>query len=231
MSVFAFTFARGGSKGLPGKNIKELGGIPLIAHSLLLARRMPGIDGVFVSTDCDEIARVAREQGAEVIMRPAELATDNAPEWLAWQHAIRHVQDSGRSFDVFLSLPSTSPLRSEVDVDACIGSLDADTDVVITVTPASRNPYFNMVVRDAEGGSRIVLGEGNTARRQEAPEVFDITTVAYVARPWFILNHKKLFDGRVKSVVVPKERAVDIDDAVDFQLAEILYQNANDSAR
>lgn len=231
MSVFAFTFARGGSKGLPGKNIKELGGIPLIAHSLLLARRMPAIDGVFVSTDCDEIARVAREQGAEVIMRPAELATDNAPEWLAWQHAIRHVQDSGRSFDVFLSLPSTSPLRSEVDVNACIASLDGDTDVVITVTPASRNPYFNMVVRDAEGGSRIVLGEANTARRQEAPEVFDITTVAYVARPSFILNHKKLFDGRVKSVVVPKERAVDIDDAVDFQLAEILYKNANDSAR
>jgi N-acylneuraminate cytidylyltransferase len=231
MSVFAFTFARGGSKGLPRKNVKELGGLPLIAHSIRLARELPVIDAVFVSTDCEEIAQVAREHGAEVIMRPPELATDTAPEWLAWQHAIRHVEMAGRSFDVFLSLPSTSPLRSAEDVADCVAALDGDADVVITVTPAARNPYFNMVTRDEAGDTRIVLGQGGTVRRQDAPEVFDIVTVAYAARPSFILEHDKLFDGRVKSVVIPKHRSVDIDDEVDFQLAETLYHYASNPTR
>jgi len=228
MTIFAFTFARGGSKGLPGKNIKMLGGIPLIAHSILLALNVPQVDAVFVSTDSIDIAEIARQFGAEVIMRPADLATDAAPEWLAWQHAITHLHSEGRKFDTFLSLPSTSPLRSTEDVRLCLAGLDEDTDVVITVTPASRNPYFNMVVRKETGESAIVLGSGSMIRRQDAPEMYDITTVAYVARTDFILNHSKIFEGRVKSVVVPKDRAVDIDDAVDFQLAEIIYSNAND---
>lgn len=231
MTVFAFTFARGGSKGLPGKNIKRLGGVPLIAHSIQLARQLPTIHGVFVSTDCEEIAQVARSYGAEVIMRPPELATDSAPEWFAWQHAIKHLFAENRPFDVFLSLPSTSPLRSAEDVDNCISSLNDETDMVITVTPAARNPYFNMVTRGDAGETRIVLGHGNTTRRQDAPEVYDVTTVAYCARPPFILTHNKIFDGRVKSVMVPKHRAVDIDDAVDFQLAELLYQHATNSAQ
>lgn len=229
MTTYAFIFARGGSKGLPGKNIKELGGIPLIAHSILLAQQLSVIDGVFVSTDCENIATVARNYGADVIMRPPELATDSAPEWLAWQHAIKHMFANGRPFDLFLSLPSTSPLRSAEDVNNCIESLDGETDIVITVTPAARNPYFNMVVRDNLNETRIVLGGGGTVRRQDAPEVFDITTVAYAARTAFILNHDKIFDGRVKSVVIPKCRAVDIDDALDFQFAELLYQHATNS--
>ena len=135
------------------------------------------------------------------------------------------MQDAGRQFDVFLSLPTTSPLRAVEDVVQCLQALDEKTDVVVTVTPAARSPYFNMVTREQDGSSRIVIGTGETKRRQDAPPVFDMTTVAYVSRPAFILGNNGLFNGQVRSIVVPKERAVDIDDAFDFKVAEALLKN------
>lgn len=222
--TFAFIFARGGSKGLPGKNILELGGIPLLAHGIRLAHSMERIERVFVSTDDEQIADVTKRFGAELISRPKELATDTASEWMAWQHAINHVRSLGLDFDVFLSLPATSPLRNALDVDQCLDALQSDTDVVITVTPSARSPYFNMVSADAAGLVHVVLGAADFKRRQDVPPVYDITTVAYVARPDFILNHERLFDGRVRSVIVPKERAVDIDDEYDFKMAQILLE-------
>lgn len=221
--TFAFIFARGGSKGLPCKNIKELGGLPLLAHGICLAQSMDRVERVFVSTEDAEIAAVATQFGAEVIERPAVLATDTASEWMAWQHAIGHVTKLGLNFDVFLSLPATSPLRNTQDVDNCLDALQADVDVVITVTPSARSPYFNMVSIDATGMAHVVLGEAEFKRRQDVPAVYDITTVAYVARPDFILKHNGLFEGRVRPVVVPRERAVDIDDDYDFKVAEALF--------
>jgi CMP-N-acetylneuraminic acid synthetase len=222
--TFAFIFARGGSKGLPGKNTMELGGIPLLAHGIRLAQSMERIERVFVSTDDDQIADVAKRFGAELISRPKELATDTASEWMAWQHAIAHVRSLGLDFDVFLSLPATSPLRNAFDVDRCLDALQLDTDVVITVTPSARSPYFNMVSADAAGFVHVVLGAAEFQRRQDVPPVYDITTVAYVSRPDFILNHERLFDGRVRPVMVPKERAVDIDDEYDFKMAQALLK-------
>jgi CMP-N-acetylneuraminic acid synthetase len=222
MSVIAFIFARGGSKGLPGKNIKPLAGIPLIGHSIRSAQQCPDVRQVYVSTDSSDIAQIATQFSAQVIMRPAKLATDTASEWHAWQHAIQCIRNQGVMFDTFLSLPATSPLRSQVDIAACLEALDQETDVVITVTPASRSPYFNMVTRKPDGSVDIVIKAPGVYRRQDAPEVYDITTVAYVARPDFILSKNGLFDGRVKGIVVPKERAVDIDDNFDFLIAEAL---------
>lgn len=224
MSVCAFIFARGGSKGLPGKNIRELGGLPLMAHSIRTAQQVARVDKIYVSTEDEAIARVAREFGAEVIDRPAELATDTAPEWLAWRHAIDTVFARAGAFDIFLSLPATSPLRSVDDVNACLDALNDSTDVVVTVTPAARSPYFNMVTRTQEGQTNLVIGGHGAARRQDAPAVYDLTTVAYVTRPEFVRTHDRLFDGRVGSVVVPKIRAVDIDDIHDFQFAEVLIR-------
>ena len=222
--TFAFIFARGGSKGLPGKNIKELGGIPLLAHGIRLAQSMDRIEKVFVSTDSEKIAEVARRFGADVIERPAELASDTASEWHAWQHAIHHVRvDLGLDFDVFLSLPATSPLRNHNDVQACLDALDEQVDMVITVSPSARSPYFNMISTGANGYAKILLGTAGFKRRQDVPVVYDITTVAYVSRPDFILTHGKVFDGRVRPVIVPKERAVDIDDEFDFKMAQALY--------
>ncbi len=223
MRTFAFIFARGGSKGLPGKNIRPLGGVPLLAHGIRLAQAIDRIERIFVSTDDADIAAVARAYCAEVIERPAELATDTASEWLAWRHAITHVRETRKlNFDNLLSLPATSPLRNQDDVRRCLDALQPEVDMVITVTPSARSPYFNMVSEDADGYARVVLGNAKFERRQDVPAVYDVTTVAYVTRPDFVLSHTGLFEGRVKWVVVPKERAVDIDDEFDFKVAEAL---------
>jgi N-acylneuraminate cytidylyltransferase len=224
MKNFAFIFARGGSKGLPGKNIKPLAGKPLIQYSIEIAKKCPSIDEVFVSTDDTAIADVAREAGAIIIERPADLASDTSPEWLSWRHGIRWVESHYGKFKYFVSLPATSPLRNVSDVEGAIAKLESNVaDICISVTPASRSPYFNMVkVLDDETCELVIKPEGALTRRQDAPDVFDITTVVYVASPTFIQNNDSLFSGKVTSVIVPKDRAVDIDDIYDFLLAEAI---------
>ncbi|TMS92570.1 acylneuraminate cytidylyltransferase [Pseudoalteromonas sp. S201] len=222
MKNFAFVFARGGSKGLSGKNIKPLAGKPLIQYSIETAKDCPSIDEVFVSTDDTAIADVARKAGAIIIERPAELASDTSPEWLSWRHAIEWVELHYGKFKYFVSLPATSPLRNVSDVEGAITKLrNSAADICISVTPASRSPYFNMVkVLGDETCELVIKPRGAVTRRQDAPDVFDITTVVYVATPMFIQNNDNLFSGKVTNVIVPKERAVDIDDIYDFQMVE-----------
>lgn len=226
MRTIAFIFARGGSKGVPGKNIKLLNGKPLIAHSIDVARACLGIETVIVSTDDAAIAAASKEYGAEVpFVRPAELATDSSPEWLAWRHAIEWVQKDRGNFDVFLSIPPTSPFRNVQDVESCIRALteDAAADIAITVKDSDRSPYFNMVTLDSRGyASLVIKPAASVTRRQDAPAVYDITTVAYAARPSFVLTANGIFEGRIKTVKVPPERALDIDTPYDFMLAEAI---------
>ena len=158
-TTFAFVFARGGSKGLPRKNILPICGIPLLAHSIKTAREIRDVDRIFVSTDCDEISTVALQYGAEVIPRPSELASDTASEWLAWQHAINYVVESGHTFDRFLSLPATAPMRIHDDVQLCLDALQDDIDFVITMTPSHRSPWFNMVSADKDSKVKFVGGD------------------------------------------------------------------------
>lgn len=226
MRNFAFIFARGGSKGLPGKNIKPLAGKPLLQYSIDTALASDLIEQVFVSTDDQAIAQVAIDGGAILIERPAELATDQSPEWLSWRHAVEWATEHYGSFDGFVSLPATSPLRSQEDVEAAILKRQAETaDICIAVTPASRSPYFNMVKYNEAGFVELVnQPESEVSRRQDAPKVFDITTVVYATTPEFVLNNYGLFSGKVASIEVPKARAVDIDDIYDFRLAEAIIK-------
>jgi N,N'-diacetyl-8-epilegionaminate cytidylyltransferase len=220
--TYAFVFARGGSKRLPRKNLRLLAGKPLLAHSISVAKQCSLIDRVFVSTDDAEIAKCARDHGAEIpFMRPPELASDRASEWLAWRHAIQEV--GATAFDTFVSLPATSPLRAVEDVERCIRRLwETDADIVLTGSPARRNPFFNMVWRQ-QGGfyERVCRPEKVIARSQDTPPIFDVTTVAYVTRPQFVLSADHLFAGKVELVEVPAERAADIDTEFDFKLAEL----------
>ena len=228
----AFIFARGGSKGLPGKNIRPLAGKPLIVHSIDTARACCLIADVYVSTEDAEIAEVARQAGANIIERPAELATDTAPEWMAWRHAIEAAEQSQGPFDLFVSLPPTSPLRSVQDVENAIVAIEKDpaADICLTMTDAARSPYFNMVAADGTGGVKLAItGPAGFSRRQDAPKLFDITTVAYVAKPDYVKSQSSLFAGRVIGVSVPKARAVDIDDVWDFRFAESLIEGARNA--
>lgn len=226
MKAIAFIFARGGSKGLPGKNIRPLAGKPLIAWSIEQALAVKRIERVIVSTDSEEIAQVAREFGAEVpFIRPAELAQDNSPEWLAWRHAINYLQEkNGVLPTAMVSVPATAPLRLPIDIENCMDAYEkGDADIVITVSEANRSPYFNMVKTNEDGTVSLVIPPQTAiTRRQDVPVVYDMATVAYVARPEFVLTHHAVFEGRVKAVIVPKDRAVDIDTLLDFQMAECL---------
>ncbi len=226
MKAVAFIFARGGSKGLPGKNIRLFGGKPLIAWSIEHALAVKRIIRVIVSTDSEEIAAVARDYGAEVpFIRPAELALDDSPEWLAWRHALIFMRETtGELPEVMVSLPTTAPLRLVLDIENCLDEYEkGDSDIVITVTDAHRSPYFNMVKELQDGTVGIVIPtDGSITRRQDAPVVYDMTTVAYVAKPEFVLRRGGAFEGRVRQVHVPLERALDIDTQLDFKFAEYL---------
>ena len=220
-------FARGGSKGVPRKNVRLLAGKPLIAYAIETALASQNIERLIVSTDDDEIAEVALKHGAEVpFIRPAELAADDAPEWLAWQHAIRALELNAPKIGVFVSIPTTSPLRIVEDIDHCILLLkDSDADIVITATHAHRSPYYNMIVIDNESDANLVIQpKSDIHHRQSAPPVYDMTTIAYAARPEFIMRSSSLFDGKVKAVIVPAERALDIDTELDFKFAEYLME-------
>ena len=168
-NILALIPARGGSKGVPRKNVRPLAGKPLIAYSIETALSSTLINRVVVSTDDTEIATVARQFGADVpFMRPAELAQDNSPEWLTWQHAIHTLTTDKNStpVDVFVCISPTSPLRAVEDVDACIQALiDSNADIVITVKQADRNPHFNMVVLDSKGYAQLAIQPHKTIYR------------------------------------------------------------------
>ena len=222
--TFCFIFARGGSKGLPGKNMLPINRMPLIGHSIEIAKISKKIDKVFISTDCKEIAHAGDLLGAEVINRPLELASDTASEWDAWQHAIYYVEQKYGYFTKFISLPATAPCRRATDVERCLNLLDEDVDIVVTTTKSQRSPWFNMVTTDSMNRARLVNNGEVFTRRQDAPMCHDMTTVAYVSRPEFIKRSKGIWDGIVRAVDVPSYSAIDIDTFYDYTLAKLILE-------
>jgi CMP-N-acetylneuraminic acid synthetase len=229
-ATVAAVFARGGSTGLAGKNLALLGGRSLIAWSIATALDSPLVDRVILSTDDPAIAKAGREAGAEVPwLRPARLATADSPEWLSWQHLVAWLVDHG-GVGTLLSLPATSPLRALTDVHSCLDLLWSKAfDVVVTVTPAKRHPAFNMVRLTATSEALLATPPAQPLfHRQAADPLYDMTTVAYAARAEWILEAHSLFEGRVGAVVVPEERATDIDTVWDLLAARAIYAHLRD---
>ena len=224
--TIAFIFARGGSKGIPRKNLQPVGPLPIIALAVLCGNQLPEVERVIVSTDDSEIAETALAFGAEVpFLRPPDLASDTASEFLAWKHAVAETSRLYGPFDTFLSLPPTSPLRAPCDARNCLRELwdHPGTDLVLTVQEASRNPYFNMVTRNEDGSVRLAIQtENGPSRRQDAPPVFDVTTVAYAARASYVTEASSLLAGNIRAVEVPRIRAADVDDALDLCWVQFL---------
>jgi CMP-N-acetylneuraminic acid synthetase len=233
MNTVAFIFARSGSKGLPNKNVKLFADKPLIAHSIEQALTVKRIDRVIVSTDSEEIAQISLRYGAEIpYLRPVELAQDESPELLSWRHGLEFLQNTTGSLpQVMISLPPTSPLRWPQDIENCLDEFQKnDADVVITVTNAHRNPYFNMVKANENGSFGLVnQTKSKITRRQDAPQIYDVTTLCYVARPKFVMTHDSIFEGKVKAVEVPNQRSIDIDSLLDFEIAEFLFYKQRES--
>lgn len=218
-------FARGGSKGIPGKNIKMLGGKPLLAWSIDLAKQISSVDRIFVSTDCEKIAQVALEYGAEVpFMRPAELAGDQSPEWMSWQHLVDYCDHSQIAIETLISLPTTCPLRRVEHVQRCIDVYaEKKPDAVITVTAARRHPAFNMV-RNVDGYAQVYDAHSRHYNRQETSLVYDISTAAYILNPLFIRTNTHLLNGKVIPIEADPFCAIDIDTPFDFLLAQNMLE-------
>jgi N-acylneuraminate cytidylyltransferase len=226
MHVVGAVFARGGSQGVPGKNLEEIGGRSLVDRAVTDALACTSIDRVLLSSDSEEIAAAGAAAGAEVPwLRPAELATATAREWDAWQHLFGWLDRRGELPDRVLVVPATAPLRRVQDLERCLDvAASPGVDVVITVCPAHRNPWFNMVTIDSQGAARLVIEpERRIHRRQDAPPVFDVGTVAFVVDPRFVLGATSLYDGEVRAVEVEPETAIDIDTPHDLALARALY--------
>lgn len=226
MVILGTICARGGSKGIPGKNLRPLAGKPLIVHTIELAQKVPSLSRVIVSTDSGQIAQVAREAGAEVpFLRPHEMATDDAPKWPALRHALIEMERrTGQCYELVVDLDPTSPLRTVGDVEGCIRTLrESGADVVFSVCEARKNPYFNMVEVDGRGFARLSkpLAAG-VHRRQDAPKVYEMNASIYVYRREVVLAEGGLFSGRAAVWGMPPERSVDIDREVDFRLVEFL---------
>lgn len=224
MTTICTICARGGSVGVPRKNIRPLHGKPLIAHTIEQALACPDIDRVFCSTDDAEIAEVAARFGAEVpFLRPAEMATSAAAKLPVIEHLVDHVEQTGVRIDRVIDLDPTSPLRTVADISAAAALLDADTDVVITGYHADKNPYFNMVERRDDGTVGLVktMPDGRPFySRQSAPAVFSMNASIYV---WHRASVSRgLWSGRARLYEMPRERSVDIDSEIDFRLVELL---------
>lgn len=226
MNIVALICARSGSKGVPNKNIKLLAGKPLIVRSINQIKELKEINRVIVSTDSEEIAKISINAGADVpFMRPKKLSEDDTPEWLVWRHAIENINKIDGGYpDILIIVPVTAPLRTVDDLKKCLIEYQkGKADIIITATDSHRSPYFNMVKIDKEGMVNLVISpEENITRRQDTPNVYDMTTVAYVTTPKFILENDSIFSGIVRHVHIPIERALDIDTLFDFKIAELL---------
>ncbi len=228
MTMICTICARGGSKGVPGKNLKIVGGLPLIAHSIQQAKDSGLFLGVAVSSDDPKILRVADQYGADwLIERPAKLATDSAAKMPVIAHALLAAEaQAGQTCDAFVDLDATSPLRCVADIQAAVALLQTSgARNVITGSPARRSPYFNLVERQSDG--HVSLSKPlNTpvVRRQDAPECYDMNASIYVWRRDVFLDHPAIFYDDTQIFVMPEERSQDIDSPLDWAIVEMLME-------
>jgi N-acylneuraminate cytidylyltransferase/CMP-N,N'-diacetyllegionaminic acid synthase len=230
MKTLVTICARGGSKGVPNKNIRLLAGKPLIAHTIGQAQGWGKADRVIVSTDSPEIAAVARDFSAEVpFMRPSELATDTADKLAVIRHAVSECERIFQTrYDLIVDLDATSPIRKTEDLDRCYEIFTGKKpDLLFSVVRAHKNPYFNMVELNREGFAELSKRLPQAVhRRQDAPVVYAMNASIYFFRRDFLLDpaNSSLFAGRALIYEMDDLSAVDIDREIDFKFVEFLFR-------
>ncbi len=228
MSRICTICARGGSKGVKNKNIRDLAGKPLIAHTLEQAKASSLFDLIAVSSDSLEILTIARGYGADLLVeRPVELATDTAAKLPVIRHCVEEAERiSGKRFDVVVDLDATSPLRLVEDIRGAVDMLESKkVSNVITASLARRSPYFNLVELDEEGVVGLSKPQGRRIdRRQDSPKCFDMNASIYVWKRTALFAHPTLFNVDTRLFVMPEERSADIDNELDFEIVELLMK-------
>jgi CMP-N,N'-diacetyllegionaminic acid synthase len=225
--------ARGGSKGLPGKNIRPLMSHPLIAHSIMCAKMVNDLDKIVVTTDNDEIAKIATQYGAEVpFKRPPELSTDDAGMIPVLQHCLKECEKIfAKRFESLLLLDPTSPGRYPQDIEKAVKILEneQDADGVIGVSEPEFNPLWHCVIEREDGFIKpLIEGAGKFKRRQEVPKVYRINASLYLWKRDFILSENVLQwieKGRNRMIEIEEIRAIHIDHLEDFEKARVLLES------
>lgn len=223
--------ARGGSKGIPGKNIKPLCGVPLIGHTIRQALAVADAADVVVTTDDEAIAAVARIEGASVpFMRPAELASDTASSRLAILHALESMERLGVHYDAVVLLQPTSPMRLPSDISRAIAAYEEaqrcgrEVDMAVTVCEAHTNPYYSAFETDEMGFLHISKGDGHYTRRQDAPKVWEFNGAVYVINAKAIAKEEISRLRHIIPVEMPSTRSIDLDTPADWCRAEEAMQ-------
>ena len=230
-SVLCTICARGGSKGVKNKNIKEINGKPLIAYTIEQAKDSGLFEHIVISTDSDDIADIAKEYGAEVFFkRSAEMASDTAGKLDVIRDAFMKSEEYyNKQFDYLIDLDATAPLRNVNDIiDSFNQFIEKNNDNLITAMPSRRSPYFNLVEQDKEG--KVYLSkklDSAIMRRQDAPKSYDMNASIYIWKRDSILNEKVLFLESTGLYVMPEERSIDIDTELDYKFVEFLMRENN----
>jgi len=230
-NVLCTICARGGSKGVKNKNIRELAGKPMIAHTILQAKESGLFDHIVISTDSDTIADVSAQYGAEVFFkRSDEMASDTAGKLDVIEDAfLRSEAHYSKKFDYLIDLDATAPLRDTVDIiHAFEQFIKDDNDNLITAMPSRRSPYFNLVEVDKTG--KVSLSktlDGSVVRRQDAPKSYDMNASIYIWKRDTLLNKTSIFLEKTGLYVMPEERSVDVDSELDFKIVEYLMGEKN----
>ena len=221
--------ARGGSKGIPGKNIKPLAGKPLIEYTIDVARALADDEDICVTTDDKAIIETVERTGLKVpFVRPAELSTDKSGTYEVLLHAFDFYESKGIHYDTMVLLQPTSPFRTVEDVKACLELYSDDIDMVVSVKQAATNPYYNAFELDSESFLHISKGDGNYTRRQDAPKVWEYNGAVYV------INIKSLREmplgkfTRRRMYEMSAERSIDLDTPTDWLIAETLLTQKPD---
>jgi CMP-N,N'-diacetyllegionaminic acid synthase len=229
MNILGTICARGGSKGVPNKNIRDLGGKPLIYYTISVMKKWGQASRIITSTDSPEIARIANEYGAETpFLRPKELANDTAPKLPVIQHALQYCEEHHKTkYDVVVDLDPTAPLRTVEDLDKALEKfIQTRAQVLYSVTVAKKNPYFNMVELDYNGNAHLSKRlETEFYRRQDAPIVYEINGSIYIFDRDYLLDAKSLHCEREKVYVMDEISSVDIDREIDFKFVEFLIES------
>ena len=224
LNIIGIIPARGGSKGLPKKNIKLLNNQPLIYYTIHAAKESKYLDMVYVSTDDQEIAEISRRLGAKVpVMRPKELAEDDTPTLPVIQHMTKIVEKKHRPVDIAVTLQPTTPLRTSIDIDNTIKKLvKSNADAAVSVTEVEIHPYIMAELKQDE--LMWLHSEKKRGRRQDFPQVYALNGAVYATRRDILLDQNSLYGQDTRAYIMPKERSIDIDNIYDFILVETIIR-------
>lgn len=226
LKILAIIPARGGSQGVPQKNIKILAGRPLIAYTINAALESRHHPRVVVSTDDESIAEIAREIGAEIpFIRPSYLAQHNTPMLPVLQHAIECLKKGGYIPDIIAVLQPTSPLRTSEHIDQAISILlDTRADSVVSLCEAEHSPYWMKKVDESGRVVPLLDAEKEYHRRQDLPKVYRLNGAIFITRPDIIMKRNRLLGDDTRAYIMKVEDSIDIDTELDFKIAELIMK-------